>query len=204
MDIGSILIGIVTGFLTGLVTSFIFLSLVSQLKPKIAISPVIAQDKGSPSWPSVSYSIKVINRTRCIEFFRDGRVLNVKAKLELVTETNPHKSHNLQELDEHPLLSSRTIELRRDEILQLGPLDKKDRYQGYAYRFRTDQDLIAMWTNPDGNRQFIRFTITATDPWSNFPFLYIQEYHNKKGAFRRGNFESGNTFNVYPGEQIST
>lgn len=202
MEIGSILIGIVTGFLTGLATSFIFLFLISQLKPKIAISSVIVQGKGPQS-----YRIKVINRTRRIKFFRDGRVLNVKAKLELVTERHLHKSNKLQELeelDQNRLFSSRTIKLRKDEIFELGPLDKKDQNERYAYRFITDQDLIAMWTNPEGNRQFIRFTITATDSLSNFSAVLIQEYHNKTDAFRRGNFEIGNTFNVYPGEQIST
>lgn len=199
MDIGSIVIGIVTGFLTGIASSFIFLLLISRLKPKIAISPIIAQ-----GLKPQNYRIKVINQTHRIKFFRDGRALNVKARLELITERHLHKPSNLEELDERPLLSSQTIELRRDELFQLGPLDKKDENESYAYRFITNEDLIAKWTNPGGNKQFIRFTITATDSLSNFSVVCTKEYKDKSKAFLRGNFEVGDSFKVHPGESIPT
>ena len=193
MDFESILIAIVTG----LAASFIFLSLISQLKPKIAISPIIAYKD------TLWYRIKVINRTPHIIFFRDGRVLNVKGRLELVTPKYPHQSNNPQEseeLDQHPLFTVRRIDLVRDEIFELGPLDKKDKYERYAYRFITKQNLMAEWKEkPDGNEQFIRFTIIATDALSNFSEVHAQEYHDRAKAFQKGNFEVGNTFEISPG-----
>jgi hypothetical protein len=195
----AIISGIITGFLTGIVASFIFLLLISRLKPKIAISPVVAR-----GIKPQNYRIKVINKARRIKFFRDGRVLNVKARLELVTERHLHKPDNFEELDDHPLLSTQKIELRREEIFQLGPLDKKDVNETYAYRFITDEDLLKIWQNPHENTQFIRFTITATDALSNFSTVVIHEFKDKSNTFRRGNFEVGDSFNVYPGELIST
>src|SRR6266849_656322 len=183
MDTGSILIGVLTGLGTGIISSFIFLFLVSQLKPKISISDSIAQGKSVNG--ITPYRIKVINRTHPLKFInRRGDVINVKAKLELI---------KLVHIGNDTLHSGQDINLRRPEIPRLSHLDKKDIEEKYAFRFITDEDLKQIWT--DTSTQFLRFTISATDSFSNLADVFTQEY--KLSLFKPGNFVNGDTFEIY-------
>ncbi len=190
-----ILWSIVIAILTGVVSSFVFLFLVSRLKPKIDISPIIA--RGKTDNDRLCYRIKIINRTRPIRFInRKGNVINVKAKLELV------KIGHIHYLRKNPLLSGDDIELRKDEIFELSPLDEKDEGETYAFRFITEENLEGKWT--DTNTQFLRLRISAIDSLSNFAAVYSQCYRDKSQVFQPGNFEVGDTFEVYQPRHSST
>jgi len=161
----------------GLITSGIFFVILSRFKPKIDISPKIAQGVSTKTGVTV-YRIKIINRTR-------APITNIRAQLHIF------KSYQTATGE---IWKSNAIELKRSDPIGIDKYDKKDKSASYAFRFLTYDDLDEMWS--DDSSQFLRFRIIARHSASGFGGFFFRDYRLKRNSIKEGEFSKGNTFEI--------
>lgn len=161
----------------GVVTSFIFLGILSRFRPKIEISPTIARGV-SPRGGETVYRIKVINRTR-------DSITDIRAQLHLF---RPFQTATGQ------IWKSKSIELKRSDPISIGKFDKKDEDAEYAFRFLTYDNLEETWS--DDTSQFLRFRIFARHSTSGFGGLFHKDFRLKRESIKEGEFSLGDTFEI--------
>lgn len=163
--------------LVGLITSGIFLLILSECRPKIDISPIIAKGVATTNGKTI-YRIKVINRTR-------SAIVDIKAQLHIF------KAHQTATGE---IWKSNSIELRRSDPLAIEKYDKSDADVNYAFRFLTYEDLDSIWS--DDKVQFLRFRIYAKHSISGFGGFSFQDFRLKRKSIRSGDFSKGDTFDI--------
>jgi hypothetical protein len=160
--------GLLSGVISGLVTSLIFLVLLSFLRPRIHISPWIARGRdrnGRPVW-----RLKVVNRSH-------SDAVNVRAEL--------HDVH--EEVRQNKEIQSSAIKLSlvREGLFLLeafNPGTKSD----YAFVFSTYDNLEKY--------SIVRFRIYAEHEYSRFAKVFPARYRISEKPFRDGRFVAGPTF----------
>ena len=149
---------IITGVVSSIFASFIFILFLRSLRPKIIISPKISK------WHTLDgkriYQIKVINKT--------GRsIMNIKAQFFLVVRrAKPNGT----------TLAKEKIPLYNSEVMDLSKFDRKDKEDDkYAFRFGTFEDIEKLLDTNQKN-PFFRFIIYGTDSFSGFGAVFVQDY----------------------------
>lgn len=170
------LVSVSIGVLSSFVASLIFLLFLTRVRPKIEISDKIAKSV-SPTGEPI-YRIKIINKTR-------RSIINVKAELQLVTPTVTPGGI---------IQKTKTIPLKRSEIMEISKFDLKDKTAGYAFRFVIYENLEELWK--DETRSFLRFRVYAVDSLSGFGRVFVKEYHTKRNSIKEGDFEFGNSLEI--------
>ncbi|ADN78317.1 hypothetical protein [Geobacter sulfurreducens] len=173
----TILDKVVLATLVGLITSGIFLYILSRFRPTIDISPEIACGADTTDGRAI-YRIKVINRTK-------APIVDIKAQLHIF------KNHQTATGE---IWKSKPIALRRSDPIVIDKYDRSDRDANYAYRFVTYDDLEAIWHND--NVQFIRFRIYARHSISGFGVFAYKDYRLKRHSIKAGEFSKGDTFEI--------
>lgn len=168
---------IVLAVFVGLITSGIFLIILSRFKPKIDISPKIARGISTKTG-EVVYRIKVINRTR-------SPLTDIKAQL--------HIYKNYQTATGE-IWKSDPIELKRADPISINKYNRKDEDSDYAYRFLTYVILDEKWS--DDSSQFLRFRIFARHSLSGFGGFFFKDYRLKRNSIMEGDFSKGDTFEI--------
>lgn len=168
---------VVLATLVGLITSCIFLYLLSRFRPTINISPVISKSTDTVEGHPI-YCIKVINLTRC-------PIVDIKAQLHLF------KNHQTATGE---IWKSQAVTLIRSDPVVIDKFDKADVEVNYAYRFGTYENLETIWN--DDKVQFMRFRIYAKHSISGFGLFAHQDFRLKRSSIKLGEFSKGNTFEV--------
>lgn len=168
---------IILAVLVGLITSGIFLVILSRFKPKIDISSKIARGVSTKTGEIV-YRIKVINRT-------SASITDIRAQLQIL---------NNYQTATGEIWKSDAIELRRSDPISIDKYDKKDEEANYAYRFLTYADLNKRWN--DDKSQFLRFRIFARHSISGFGGFFFNDYRLKRKSIIEGDFSKGDTFKI--------
>jgi hypothetical protein len=171
------ILAIIIGVLSSFVASFIFLLILTRIRPAVIISDKIAKTEDSTTG-DVIYKIKIINKTH-------RSIINVKAQLRLIT---------LVAAPGGLIEQNRTIPLRTDYIMELPKFNLKDKNVEYAWRFNVDGNIEKLWN--DDERSFLRFKIFATDGVSGFGRVFNRDFHIKKNSIIKGVFEYGNTCDI--------
>ena len=166
----------VIGILSGLVASAMFLLFMSQFRPRMAISPVIA--KYTDPEGNVKYSIKVINHT-------PKPIINIRAVMYIATPYNVPKG---------TIYTTKPVKLKTSEALDMARFDKKDKDANYAVRFVTFDNLEECWTQQELSK--VIFKIYATHALTGFGRTCVMEYHEKRTCLKEGNFAHGNSLDV--------
>jgi len=112
-------------------------------------------------------------------------ITNVRAELHLITPKNVPGGR---------IVSSKKIELKRCDPIQIGRFNPKDKEADYAHRFQTYKNLDKIWAK-DGNT-YLRFRIFGTDSLSNLGKIFRQDYHMKRSTIKNGEFEFGNSMEI--------
>lgn len=168
---------VVLATLVGLITSGIFLFILSKFRPTIDISPIIAKGADTTDGRTI-YRVKVINRTRC-------PIVDIKAQLHIF------KNHQTATGE---IWKSKPITLRRSDPIVIDKYYKSDRDANYAYRFVTYENLESIWN--DDNVQFLRFRIYAKHSISGFGVFAFQDFRLKRNSIKAGEFSKGDTFEI--------
>ncbi len=169
-----IAISIITGVISGLVSSLMFFWMISFMRPKIELSTEIC--KGNDEH-GVFYGFKVINRSIY-------HVLDLRAEVILKTPFNSNGGQNY---------SNKWIKLRRENIL-LFPRFKRDKnYADYALILATRDDLEDLWIDTN---QFLEIKIHGKHSFSGVSKSFEQKFYTKKNCIKEGMFNFGKTFAI--------
>ena len=168
---------VVLATFVGLISSGIFLYILSKYRPRIEISSVIAKGEDTNNGKTI-YRIKVINRTK-------APIVYINAQLHIF------KRHQTATGE---IWKSRPVTLNRSNPIAIDKYDKADSDANYAYRFVTYANLEETWNND--NVQFLRFRIVARHSISCFGVLACKDFRLKRNSIKVGEFSKGDSFDV--------
>ncbi len=182
----TVLVSVVTGVLSSLVASWLFLQLfVKKLRPKFEISPYIAEE---PNGDSFLYRFKAINKSRY-------RCHDIRMKLYMI---KPSIGAGLMQegksLGPVSVYNHEIIPLSMEEFSSLDRYDKKDDKAMYALRIRCFENLQAMWTP---GVIFLKLEISGCHAVSGLRETYSREFVGPQQCIKRGVFHNGADLNVY-------
>ncbi|MBI4322097.1 MAG: hypothetical protein HY675_26700 [Chloroflexi bacterium] len=191
MELGAFATGVASSFVAALVFAFAAYVTFSRVlqrphvdRPYLEIADKIAryhEDAGNnpgQTEPKKVYAIKVINKCR-------RPVINIKAELQLV-RTKIEKGGPVQQWIDIPLYKAFPM---RIEVF-----DKLDTQGYYAFRFRTYEDVDALWGNDD--IEFLRLRVMATDSFSGFTDVFVQNYYKKQFSICYGHYAARDSFEI--------
>jgi hypothetical protein len=163
------------GVLSSLVASALFLVVLFRLRPKIEISPEIA-DQSTDEGPC--FAFKFINRSRYQAF-------DISVEVLFVTPSQAPGG---------PVNNMRDVVLTRSRFHMLGEFSPKDEQANYAFRVRTFEDLKKSWSS---TAQSLRVSVVSRHALSGFSGIKTMVF-NTKGQIRKGRHRFGNHLNVEP------
>jgi hypothetical protein len=167
---------ILTGVAASLVASLLFLWALCKIKPKIEISPYIADQTIDGRH---RYAFKIVNKTR-------SRVFDIKVQVLLIQPVQVHGG---------PVNNVHEIKLLKDHFFEMGPYDSQDVDAHYALRFGTDYDLRTRWHS---DTQYLRVNVVCRHELSGFSTVKSVVF-NTKGIIRVGKHEFGTGLEVKSG-----
>jgi hypothetical protein len=165
-----IITGLLTGFISALFASAVFVYMMFRMRPKLQLSTKIAKTTIAGN---TVYAFKVINAGT-----RDA--ISVIAELFLI---QPHVveggiGYNIMEID-----------LVRNKLFHMRPLKKVGDKFGAVFEFITTEDLESEW---DGfKNSYILFRVTAQDSVSQFTHVFTSEFNSSDDAIVCGRFGKG-------------
>lgn len=174
MTPGDFALTAVVGIVSGVLAAALWLAIIYQIRPKIAVAPKIRQAPGDKSC-----QIKVVNRRR-------RPAVNVKAQLTLYHSTKAGSDE---------FNTGRAIPLRKSTLLQLSGVDRTDRGAA-VFRFATNEDLkLLLEQNPGA---WLAFRMMATHPVTNFGDVFGANYRDATNDIVLGNFDREDSFKINP------
>jgi hypothetical protein len=176
MDTSSVILTIMLGILSSLVASVFYLFAFSTIRPKISISPKIAKSLDKDG--NAAYKIKILNKGA-------RPIVNIKARLSISEPTIVPGGR---------ILASKTVHLRREEIMSIEGFDARDKDANYAFRFTTLDNLETQWS--DDSNTYVIFSIYAVHSLSGLGKLFTQRYAIKRDSIVNGDFVFGNSFEI--------
>jgi len=165
-----IITGLLTGFVSALCASAVFVLLMYRQRPKLQLSTKIAKTTIDGQ---TFYALKVINTGR-----RDA--ISIVAELVLIQQTVVEGGigYNVIELD-----------LVRNKLFHLRPLSKVGDKFGAVFEFLTTEDLETEWEN--FHDSYLVFRVTAQDSLSLFTHVFTAEFESPEKAIVVGRFAKG-------------
>jgi hypothetical protein len=143
---------VVTGVASSLVASSLFLFVLYKLRPKLEISPVIANQSKTDE---PMFGIKVINKT-------GFALTNLEFQLTMITP---------KAVPNGVVLTNTLIPLTKDRIFEIGPYSKKDKDAHYALRIGAPTDIFAHCTNES---HYLYLTVSAQHSLSGFSKVFTK------------------------------
>jgi hypothetical protein len=162
------------GVVSSLVASGMFLAVMYQLRPRILISPNIADQSNEAQR---RFAFKIVNRTR-------NRVFDVEVQALLITP---------RRVVGGPVNDITELTLTKSRFFEMGAFSKKDADAHYALRFATVDDLGALW-NLD--TQFLRINVIAKHGLSGFANVSSTTF-DTKAAIKKGRHCFGDSLDVH-------
>lgn len=175
---------IVSSILTGIISSGVFLVVLSRLKPSLRISTSICFDKENNK-----YLFKIINKS---PFFK---VFDISVKLYSIEIVPTYNGENYK---------MEPVKLTLDHIKAIQRLNCSHYFQDYFCkdkRLETRTDYAAIFsTSVDlmpllQQKSFIRFQVYAKHTLTGFGRIFNYDYKHS-GNIVDGSFLSGNTFKI--------
>ena len=183
-----ITVGIVTGIISSLLASSIFLAALYRIKPNILISSKISRQKAADG--RTVYQIKIAN-------FTSRPVVDINFALYKVEKKLAHNAAG--QADEVKWLTE--IKLKNDSkrIPELSAFDPcADRNASnstdYACRIETYEDIESEW---DEGKTYLRFVVYATDGLSGLSQVFAKDYPFKTDCLMHKSFRTGDLLEVW-------
>ena len=166
---------ILTGVSASIAASLIFLWVLYNFKPKVEISPYIADQTIDGVH---RYGFKIINKTK-------STIFDIKVQALLIQPVQVHGG---------PVSNVRELNLLKDHFFEMGPFDLKDADAHYALRFGTGDDIASLWSS---NTEFLRVNVVSRHAFSGFSKVESFIF-NTKGIIKEGKHEFGAGVEVKP------
>jgi hypothetical protein len=192
-----VVVSIVTGVLSSLVASGVWLFGLRKIRPRIDVSPVIAQDFAQVPDATPTSAIKIINRAR-------RAAVEVQFELALI---NSARTKGGPVFVREPLV----IDNPPPMVLPRSPRnrDSKAHEESYnAFRLRTKCNArLLLEEHPNS---YLRLRVFARDELSGIGRVFEASYHEPESDVEIGKFARGQTFEVVRtaapngGPQVST
>src|SRR5690606_22749720 len=174
---------ILLSVISGIVSSAIFLFVLSRLKPSIRICNRIAYDPKTGK-----YLLKIINRSLFFKIYD----INVNLSSICIVQTLNGENVKIQPI-KLTLSSIRAMQRFNWKHLFQNEIHKENRLRSrtdYAAIFSSKEDLRAIIEN----QNFIRFEVYAKHTLTGFARIFTYDYKHS-GNIIDGTYLSGNTFN---------
>jgi len=167
--------GMITGIVSSLVASLMFLAFLFNLRPDVAISPFIAKSRMDGK---ICYIFKVVNKTW-------GRIYDLQAQVVHITLENVNGGQNLY---------AKKLPLLKDHIWSANRIKnrKNDPNAEFAVLFVCTENLEGMWSN----NTMVEFRLMSKHGFSGFSRIHKKRYFLKDAAIRNGSFKFGNSLQV--------
>jgi hypothetical protein len=169
---------IITSLLTSTIAAFIVIRILRIYKPKIEISPIIAEGISSKNGQT-KFTIKVINRTKYCVF-------DIKARLHIIKKYQTATGE---------ILKSELIELKQSEPFILAAYSKKKNNTDFTFRFLTYEDLNTKWDND--KIQYLKFRLICRHEISGNFGHFSKEYRLKGHSIKKGDFDKGDSYEIH-------
>ncbi|WP_339903628.1 hypothetical protein [uncultured Cyclobacterium sp.] len=167
-------IGVVSGILSGLAASYLFLSLyLSKKRPKIVVSNFICKNKLDGE---TFYWFKIVNKT-------DTEVFDVRIEISMYKPVGDTNGRNLR---------GRDIKLKDDYLAFMAKSSVFDSHNLHAVRLRTPDDLETEWVD---DSSFIRLSIIAKHSLSGLSSTFSHDF-NSRDCITEKKFKSGDDLSV--------
>ena len=170
-------LAIVTGLVSGLMASLIFVILLNDLQPRLRISPVIVQGKDRNGGDRLF--VKVINETK-------ADLIQPTATLHAMTVLGPGERDIVQRL---PLAAATPMIIARKNHKKPG-----ENPNAYVFSASIGQEELGKIERSNS----IRFRIVAEHPVSGVKKIFEKVYSLDKGNPVAGRFRPGLHFGVEP------
>jgi hypothetical protein len=166
---------IVVGLLSGVVSSFAFLALLFSMRPKVAISDLIARTIYDGQ---KAFVIKIINRTW-------WRLYDIQAELAHLKFENVTGGQNVY---------SKPLDLKKNHIWAVNSRHawRSDVNAEYAVLFVCLSDLDTLWTSDS----MLEFRVMARHSFSGFSSLMKRRFYRAQSSIREGAFKFGNSLEI--------
>jgi hypothetical protein len=182
-EITTLVVAISTGVLSSVAASIVWLWGLRRMRPRIEISPVMTEEPSSRSPHNVSYSIKLINRSR-------RAAVDLEFELTII---RPQRTRG------GAVNTRRDVAVSGSAPMLLPPATRGDLEAHNAYRLRTNFPIRwALETYPDSH---VRLRVLAKDEVSGTGRVFEAKYHEPSTDMKVGKFARGETFDVVPGAE---
>ena len=155
----------------GLLTSLLFLIIISRFRPNIQISTNIAKVASKKYSGKMAYVVKIVNKSR-------RAAVDVKARLAMVQE---------KIVPDGSIMRTTDFELEKDSQFEIPGFDKKEP-EASAFRFVTYDDVETKWND---DKASLMFVVYAKDSLTGFGKVFTQKYYLKRMTLKEGSFKAG-------------
>lgn len=170
----TITISIITGIISGTISSALFFYIMSKLSPKIEISNQICKAQDSEG---IFYGFKILNSSRF-------DLVDIKLEFILKSPFNSNGGSNNK-------LSH--LSLRKDHLTQFPKYRSDDKYAEYAVVAGTRDNIEEIWKE---STQFLVVKVQAKHSLSGITKSFSHKYYTKKSCIKEGFFNFGKTFDI--------
>lgn len=160
---------IITGVISGVIASGVFVYVLSLYRPNIKISHLISK-RTENDVAYFTFKIANLSKRPCINLHVDAAIARM---------TN---------IDGGQLLVTQELDLAQKHLFELPGYKKKDTEGFYAWRFVSNSDLDELWKTDD---DIIRFRVLATDSFTGISRAFIQTYRLRRKTLKEGAHQFG-------------
>lgn len=167
----TVFFAIITGVVSGLISSIIIFVFWQLQKPKIEISKVISRNSNG------EFRVKIVNKTR-------HYVSDISVQLQVVRRTNGHNGYvnNIYNLD-----------MPYSEILFINPRKDVKKSTDHAIRFVLPADLETHWT--DDKEISLKLIVHCFNEFKTASKTFEQCYYRKE-CIKDGEFVCGDSMEI--------
>ena len=167
------LFSILTGVISGIISSALIFVFWQFQKPKLEISKEIAKNsKGE-------YRVKIRNKTH-------RYVSKIFIQLQVVKRTNGYEGY---------VFNTYNLDLPYSEIMLINPRRKQDEKADHAIRLVLPNDLEKQWT--EDQYTYLKLNIYCSNEYGTASKVYEQCYL-RKNVIIAGEFECGDSMKIHP------
>ena len=167
---------VVVPIFIGLLTSLLFLLLISRIRPNIQISANIAKVVSKKHLGKYGYVVKIINKSK-------RAVVDVKVRFAIVQE---------KIVPDGLIMRTSDFVLEKDSEFEIPGVDKKEP-EASAFRFITYDDIETKWND---EKTFLLFVVYAKDSLTGIGKVFTQRYYLKRVALKDGSFKVGASMEI--------
>ena len=176
MDFITLIVGLATGLLSGIVASVLFAILSRCFKPKIVIADKIAK---TYEGETPVYKVKFVNLSK-------HYAKNVHITAQFIDRQNAHEENGV-------IVQTRPLKFVRTNFQFVEPFDSKDGEARYAVRLRFYDNIEKLWNDPDHTA--LEISVYCENEMNGVGKVFKKVYSTPR-SISVGTYETGKNTNI--------